>query len=1515
MNGGKGDDVFHVDDNKDVVVESLTFAAGGGIDLVISKGTFTLGANVDKLQLVDGKNTDGTGNAINNTLTGNSSDNKLSGLAGNDLLVGGGGKDTLDGGTGDDTMDGGEGDDFYVVDTLADQNNIIESGSSTGDTLKTNQLLVAPIAGIEHYIFTGTKAITFDAAGAGSANNSIAGTAAADSIAGGGGNDTVLGLAGNDTLNGFGGDDVLDGGAGIDEMRSGTGNDTYVVDNAKDVVFDSGGDLNDTIRASITVTLASFPDIENIELTGTGAINATGDDENNVLKGNAGANKLDGVLGDDTMDGGKGNDTYTVDSTGDQVSETDALTGGTDTVLSSATFTLTPNIENLTLTGIADIDAFGNALVNTLTGNDGKNLLDGGAKADKLIGGKGDDTYIVDDLKDTVTESAALLAGGGVDLVKSSVTFTLGTNVDKLELTGTNKADGTGNTLDNTLTGNVEANKLSGLTGNDLLLGAGGNDTLDGGTNTTTAGGGDTMEGGLGDDLFIVDSALDVVNADTGGLDELKTNQLLDKSISGIENYTFTGTKTVVFTASNDATANRISGTSAADAFLGMGGNDTLIGLAGNDSLVGDAGNDSLDGGAGLDTMDGGAGDDSYTVDNVKDAINDSGGTDTVVASVSFDLSTFGADIENASLTGTGALNLTGDGGVNKLTGNAGANKIDGREGADDMTGGAGSDTYTVDNLGDKVTETDSKGGTDLVLSSVDFTLGAFLENLTLTDIKDGTGKVTNDVDGTGNELNNVIIGNGAANILKGGATSGNDTTPNGNDTLTGNGGDDLLSGGAGADSLSGGDGNDTLDGGFSAETKDTVGDKMAGGLGDDVYFFNTAFDTVTEAANAGLHDTVKTTVGHTLGANVEDLVLLKETSGIGNTLNNIIIGSDITDTNEIKSGADFINGLAGNDTLWGMSGGDTLIGFTGNDLIDGGDGIDEIQFAGKIDDYEISAPDKDGRITVTDKNISAAGNDGTDTLINVERLVFFGDKLPVAFEVHAQGDEKDNIVALTSAPDGYDGLGGNDSIDGDGGADTLLGNADNDTLVGGTGDDQLKGGTETDQYNHAGTSVDGNDIVFTGEDGLDKLVFTGKDLFDLGFSRDGTDLLVGALKSGQFDGSVRIVDHYASGGAAAAMASVLIDTQVNGLYGTDLNQAKFVFTTDLDSGINNANYTEVLLGSDKSDTINGNDGFLDMLAGNGGNDTLNGGAGNDRLSGNAGNDVLNGGSGINTVDYGNAGIVTKVGVVVDLSTGTAATDGDGGQDTLSGIQNVFGSAFADDITGDSGNNVLEGGAGNDALNGGGGLDQVVYSHALSKVTVDLTDATAFGDLSVGSDSLESIERVLGSQFSDSITGNVAIFAELTGSKGNDTIDGAGNGYASYYDSPGAVTASLATGTATDGWGTTDKLSNLDGLTGSAFADKLTGSADANTLDGGAGNDTITGGFGNDFDRGRPRRRHRRLLRQVRRLPDHRPRRRQDHGQGLEHGRRQRRHGHAERHRRPAILRSGHRRNQQRAGK
>jgi Ca2+-binding RTX toxin-like protein len=223
-------------------------------------------------------------------------------------------------------------------------------------------------------------------------------------------------------------------------------------------------------------------------------------------------------------------------------------------------------------------------------------------------------------------------------------------------------------------------------------------------------------------------------------------------------------------------------------------------------------------------------------------------------------------------------------------------------------------------------------------------------------------------INGTGNALNNLITGNKDANILVGGATTGNDTTPNGNDILIGNGGDDSLSGGAGADSLSGGDGNDTLDGGASAAKSDPQGDTMAGGLGDDWYYVNTGKDSVTEAANAGLHDTIVADgIGWILGANFEDLVLLNGSAAkaIGNTLNNTITGSDVTDATSTTSGADFINGMAGNDTIDGKSGDDTLVGFTGNDSIDGGDGLDQIQFAGKIDDHIIPRRTR-RKITVT---------------------------------------------------------------------------------------------------------------------------------------------------------------------------------------------------------------------------------------------------------------------------------------------------------------------------------------------------------------------------------------------------------------------------------------------------------------------------------------------------------------------------------------------------------------------
>ncbi|TND01466.1 MAG: putative rhizobiocin/RTX toxin and hemolysin-type calcium-binding protein [Gammaproteobacteria bacterium] len=239
-------------------------------------------------------------------------------------------------------MVGGLGDDIYVRDNTGDV--ITETAGQGTDTVQSS-LTYTLVSNVENLTLTSTTAIN----GTGNAlNNVLTGNSAINTLTGGDGNDT------------------LNGGTGADTMVGGLGDDIYVRDNTSDVITEAAGAGTDTVQSSLTYTLVS--NVENLTLTGTTAINGTGNTLNNVLTGNSAANTLSGGTGADTMIGGAANDTYVVDNTGDVVTEN---TGeGTDLVQSSVTYTLSNvNVENLTLTGSTAINGTGNAANNVLTGN------------------------------------------------------------------------------------------------------------------------------------------------------------------------------------------------------------------------------------------------------------------------------------------------------------------------------------------------------------------------------------------------------------------------------------------------------------------------------------------------------------------------------------------------------------------------------------------------------------------------------------------------------------------------------------------------------------------------------------------------------------------------------------------------------------------------------------------------------------------------------------------------------------------------------------------------------------------------------------------------------------------------------------------------------------------------------------------------------------------------------------------------------------------------------------------
>ena len=318
-------------------------------------------------------------------------------------------------------------------------------------------------------------------------NDTLVGNAGDDRLLGGAGDDTLMGGSGNDALDGSSGNDYLDGGTGADTMAGGPGNDHYLVDSSADMVIEAlsrGAGGTDTVDTAISFTSPS--NVENLLALNGFLINLTGNELNNQLSGNdlanaltglAGADTLLGFGGNDTLDagagvdkmaGGAGDDLYRVDSRSDLVLE--YAGEGVDTVEASSTYTLTANVENLTLLEGGDYAGGGNSLANVITGNSGSNTLSGGLGADTLAGGLGNDTYVLSDLLDTIIDS------GGIDTIRSALTITLQDGIERAELIGLGDVSAIGNGADNTLIGNPGNNYLEGGAGVDALTGGAGGD-------------------------------------------------------------------------------------------------------------------------------------------------------------------------------------------------------------------------------------------------------------------------------------------------------------------------------------------------------------------------------------------------------------------------------------------------------------------------------------------------------------------------------------------------------------------------------------------------------------------------------------------------------------------------------------------------------------------------------------------------------------------------------------------------------------------------------------------------------------------------------------------------------------------------------------------------------------------------------------------------------------------------------------------------------------------------------
>lgn len=945
------------------------------------------------------------GTAFDDTIVGGAGAERISGLGGNDVLTGAVG----------DTLIGGAGADTFV---LRDSGVMLEdAGKDDTVRIEYSTAYYKPDLGVGKVEVGLSTGMTLEANNQG----------------------WLQGNTGADTLLGWSHGDTLDGGAGADRLEGRGGDDVYVVDNAGDVVVEAAdGGQSDVVHTTLDrYTLAA--NVEQLVYVGSARFDGTGNELDNRLTGGAlgdtlhgggGNDVLSGAGGNDVLDGGAGTDTVVL--AGERSDYAVTRPNAIDIVLThrvSGTEVIVRNAERFLfdsqvytrsdlLTGmITDYD-------DTLIGSDADDTLDGGLGPDAMLGGAGDDLYVVDDAGDVITELYGHDAVR-VKLASGAVQLAFGVE-DGILAEGAFNAVLVGNELDNRLTGNALDNSIEGGAGSD---------TLDGGA------GADTMVGGAGWDTYFVDSADDVVIETGSEYDQVIATTASYVMQAGVEGLIYRGNGPFVGTGNDESNHFAAEGTGDL-VFDGRGGADSvsvdgkladfeiarpnatdlvliregqtltlrnvetlIVGgtqysvtwihatrpSAFDDDISGTDGNDMMDGLAGADTMAGGKGDDTYVVDNLKDAVieREGGGHDTVLLNVGAGNDTAGSYwlvemVEDLIMSDKAAPKLssvTGNYQDNYIRGNQYANWIDaslgndtldGGGGADTLYGGSGDDVYRIDNAGVVVREDQNSGYDTVVTKLAAYTLQADVEDLRYQGNTSFTG--------TGNGLANVITG-GIGNDTVDGA-GGIDTyvavgafadykraRPNKTDLVLSNGTQTItlsniekvqFSDGVktlaelyenvaseGNDKLTGSDGNDSLNG-------LTGNDELRGGKGDDIYVVDNPADMIVELTGEG-HDTVQVAFRasgtYVLASDVEDAVVTAPAAlavGLaGNEGANTLTGND---------GANTLSGNGGNDSLSGGKGSDVLSGGAGDDLLDGGEGADKLAGGDGNDTYLVDA-------------------------------------------------------------------------------------------------------------------------------------------------------------------------------------------------------------------------------------------------------------------------------------------------------------------------------------------------------------------------------------------------------------------------------------------------------------------------------------------------------------------------------------------------------------------------------